>query len=152
MRNTNLFFFIVLFLMSFLIACASPPQPSEQAPVAVEKPANDQPAGEVPKIEEKVDDKAKVDEPKKIINTPKTVTIAIKSFKFVPADVAVSAGDTVVWTNEDSAPHTVESSDNTLRSDELSKDDTFSYTFTKSGKYNYICGIHNSMKGSVTVQ
>ena len=80
------------------------------------------------------------------------VSVSIKNFKFVPQDIAVNAGTTVVWTNEDSAPHTVESSDKALKSDELSKGDTFSFTFTKAGRYDYNCGIHTSMRGSVTVQ
>ena len=80
------------------------------------------------------------------------LSVSIKNFKFVPQDIVVRAGTKVVWTNEDSAPHIVESSDNSFKSDELSKGDTFSYTFTKAGKYDYICGIHPSMHGSVTVQ
>ena len=80
------------------------------------------------------------------------VSVAIKGFKFVPADVTVKVGDTIVWTNDDSAPHTVESSDGVLRSDELSKGDTYEYKFAKAGKHDYICGIHPSMHGSVTVQ
>ncbi|MBI3027262.1 cupredoxin family copper-binding protein [Candidatus Woesearchaeota archaeon] len=82
----------------------------------------------------------------------KAVAVAIRGFKFVPAEVNIKVGEKVVWTNEDSAPHTVESADGDLRSDELSTGDTYSYTFTKSGKHDYICGIHPSMKGSVTVQ
>lgn len=81
-----------------------------------------------------------------------SVAVSIKGFKFVPQDITVNKGTTVVWTNEDSAPHTVESSDGTLRSDELGKADTWSFTFDEAGTYNYICGIHPSMKGSVTVQ
>ena len=84
--------------------------------------------------------------------TGKVVNVAIKGFKFVPADVIVNVGDSIVWTNEDSAPHTVESSDGILKSDELSQGDTYAFTFTKAGKHPYICGIHPSMKGSVTVQ
>ena len=80
------------------------------------------------------------------------VAVTIKDFKFAPAEVNIKAGETVVWTNEDSVPHTVESSDKTLKSDELSKGDTYSYTFAKAGKYDYKCGIHPSMHGSVTVQ
>lgn len=82
----------------------------------------------------------------------KPFSVAIKGFKFVPADLTVKVGDTVVWTNEDSAPHTVESSDKTLKSDELSKGDKYQHTFTKTGVTDYICGIHPSMQGSVTVQ
>ena len=80
------------------------------------------------------------------------VSVSIKNFKFVPQDITVKAGTEVVWTNDDSAPHTVESSDKTLKSDELSKGDTYSHTFANAGKYDYICGIHPSMHGSVTVQ
>ncbi len=82
----------------------------------------------------------------------KVVAVAIKGFKFVPAEVNIKVGETVVWTNEDSAPHTVESADGVLRSDELSKGDTYSYTFASAGKHDYICGIHPTMHGSVTVQ
>ena len=95
----------------------------------------------------------KADEP--VVTQPSSgnvVNVAIKGFKFVPADVTVKVGDTVVLTNEDTAPHTVESSDAVLKSDELSKGDTFQHTFKKAGKHDYICGIHPSMKGSVTVQ
>lgn len=80
------------------------------------------------------------------------VAVAIKGFKFIPQDITVKVGTTVTWTNEDSAPHTVESSDGVLRSDELGKGDSWSFTFTKAGKHDYICGIHPSMHGSVTVQ
>ena len=82
----------------------------------------------------------------------KVVAVSIKGFKFAPADVNIKVGEKVVWTNEDSAPHTVESPDGTLKSDELSKGDTYKFTFTKAGKYDYKCGIHPSMHGSVTVQ
>lgn len=82
----------------------------------------------------------------------KVASVSIKGFKFVPSDLNIKVGDTIVWTNEDSAPHTVESSDGVLKSDELSKGDTYQYKFTKAGKHDYICGIHPSMHGSVTVQ
>ncbi len=82
----------------------------------------------------------------------KIVAVSIKGFKFVPAEVNIKIGETVVWTNGDSVPHTVESSDGTLKSDELSKGGTYRYTFAKPGKYDYICGIHPSMHGSISVQ
>ena len=82
----------------------------------------------------------------------KIAAVAIKGFKFVPAEVNIKVGETVVWTNEDTAPHTVESADGVLRSDELSKGDTYSWTAKKAGKHDYICGIHPSMHGGVTVQ
>ena len=80
------------------------------------------------------------------------IPVAIKNFRFAPAILTIKVGDTVAWTNEDNAPHTVESSGMTFKSDELSKGGKYSYTFTKAGEYNYICGIHPSMKGSIKVQ
>lgn len=80
------------------------------------------------------------------------IAVSIKGFKFMPQDITVKVGTTVTWTNEDSAPHTVESADGVLRSDELAKGDSWSFTFTKTGKHDYICGIHPSMHGSVTVE
>ena len=79
-------------------------------------------------------------------------SVTIQNFKFTPQDITVKVGTKVTWTNQDGVPHTVESSDGTLRSDQLEKGDTHTYTFTKPGTYNYKCGIHPSMHGSVTVQ
>lgn len=127
---------ILSILMIFAVACAQepaaplPPAPEPSKPAQTSQP----PA------------------PAQTVQAAKTIQVSIKSFKFTPADVTVNVGDTVVWTNEDSAPHTVESTDGTLRSDELSNGDKYEHKFTKAGKFSYICGIHPSMKGSVTVQ
>ena len=83
---------------------------------------------------------------------PTTTQVLISGFQFIPAGITINVGDTVVWTNKDSAQHTVESSDNTFKSGVLSNGDTYSFTFTNAGSHNYICGIHPSMHGSVTVQ
>ena len=145
--------FMVLFIVLavlFAVACSQPaPAPStapNQAPKKVEaaKPA---PA---PKVEEKP--AASPAPVQAQAPAAKTVTVSIKGFKFSPADITINIGDTIVWTNDDSAPHTVESSDGTLKSDELTNGDTYSHTFAKAGKVSYMCGIHPSMKGSVTVQ
>lgn len=117
----------IVFLMILAVACTSS-QPSNNAP-----------------------EKAKTTAPSSQ-QSGQQVAVSIKNFKFAPQDIVVRAGTTVVWTNDDSVPHTVESSDGTLKSDELSKGDTYKFTFTKAGTYDYHCGIHPSMHGSVTVQ
>src|SRR5690348_5424713 len=43
-------------------------------------------------------------------NSPKTIHVKISNYAFNPAKLTVAVGDTVVWTNTDSAPHTVTSS------------------------------------------
>ena len=82
----------------------------------------------------------------------KVVAVAIKGYKFAPVEVNIKKGETVVWTNEDAATHTVETSDGTLKSGELVTGAAFQHTFTKAGKYEYVCGLHSNMHGSVTVQ
>ena len=64
----------------------------------------------------------------------------------------------VIWTNQDSAPHTIVSDATPtfslgaiFMSNQLAMGQTFSYTFTTPGTYLYHCGIHPFMKGSVTV-
>jgi plastocyanin len=82
--------------------------------------------------------------------TAKTVAVNIQGFAFNPADVAVKQGDTVEWTNEDGAPHTIKAS--VFESGTLGQGATFSHTFSEApGEYPYSCGIHPSMHGRVTV-
>jgi amicyanin len=81
-----------------------------------------------------------------------TYSIDIKGFAFSPADLPINAGDTVVWTNSDSASHTVVfDSGSAPSSSPMSTGQTYSYTFTTAGTYAYHCSIHPSMKGAVTV-
>lgn len=80
----------------------------------------------------------------------KIVDVSIQSFAFEPNSVKISVGDTVKWTNLDSSPHTIKGAD--FKSESLNKDNSFIYTFTKTGTYDYECSIHPSMKGVVIVE
>ena len=76
--------------------------------------------------------------------------VLIKDFKFQPQDITVKAGDTVTWVNEDNTVHTVEGSG--MDSGNMSKGVEFKYTFDKAGTYDYICGPHPYMTGTVIVE
>jgi plastocyanin len=79
-------------------------------------------------------------------------TVTIENFAFTPAAITVKAGTTVTWTNKDEEPHSVVSSDEPMRSPTLAgKDNTFSHTFSRPGRYAYNCGIHPFMHGTVEV-
>jgi plastocyanin len=79
--------------------------------------------------------------------------VTLQNFAFSPASVTVKVGDTVTWTNKDSANHTVTADDGTtFASSTLSSGATFSFTFTKAGTYAYHCSIHTSMTGTITVK
>ncbi len=80
------------------------------------------------------------------------VAVAIADFAFDARDLTVTAGSTVTWTNQDSAPHSVVSRGvDDLSSESLATGDAYEHTFDQPGAFDYICGIHNSMKGTVTV-
>ncbi|MGH3929790.1 MAG: cupredoxin domain-containing protein [Pseudonocardiaceae bacterium] len=79
--------------------------------------------------------------------------VSMEGLQFVPALLTIAVGDTVTWTNNDDALHTVTVTDGPeiFESELLNPGDTFSYTFTKVGTYEYYCAVHPDMKGSVVV-
>jgi plastocyanin len=108
-----------------LAACAGPPHAAKAAAPAVA------PAAAAP------------------VATP---AVTIENYGFTPGAITVKAGTTVTWTNKDEEPHSVVSADEPMHSPTLAgKDDTFSHTFTKPGRYAYNCGIHPFMHGTVEV-
>ena len=75
----------------------------------------------------------------------------IEGFAFQPATLTVPPGTVVTWTNQDSAPHTVTSTDGKFDSGSLGQGQKFSFNFTEPGVYDYHCKIHPSMRGQVEV-
>ena len=80
------------------------------------------------------------------------IKVGIDNFTFNPKEVRVKAGDTVVWTNNDDIPHTVASPRNSIRSKPLDTGDSFSFTFTTPGDFNYFCSLHPHMTGRIVVE
>ena len=79
-------------------------------------------------------------------------TAKIDNFTFVPARLTVKAGTTVTWRNEDDIPHTVTSAARLFRSKALDTDDSFSFTFTEPGIYEYFCSLHPRMTATIVVE
>lgn len=75
--------------------------------------------------------------------------VAIVGFAFSPATIDVAPGQTIVWTNADTAPHTV--TFDTVDSGTLGEGDAFSHAFDAPGTYAYVCEFHSNMQGTVTV-
>ena len=86
------------------------------------------------------------------VSGAESVPADISGYEYAPGDITVAAGDTVTWTNSDTAPHTVTSTGGgPLDSPTMQKGDTWSFTFTQAGSYPFYCAVHPDMKGSVTV-
>ncbi|MBI4918873.1 cupredoxin family copper-binding protein [archaeon] len=83
---------------------------------------------------------------------PRVHKVKIESFAFVPAELTVNVGDTVVWTNEDRVVHTATALDGSFDTNRIGNDQSKEVAFTQVGEYAYKCNIHPSMKGLIIVQ
>ena len=76
---------------------------------------------------------------------------------FIPFSVSINVGDTVVWSNDDSAAHTVTSGtpsdgpDGIFDSSIFMSATTFEQVFSESGNYDYFCMVHPWMVGQIQV-
>ena len=81
--------------------------------------------------------------------------ISIKGFAFNPNQPSVAKGTTMTWTNEDGTTHTVTSglpgAPSGKFNQSLDAGKTFSFTFSDTGTYEFFCSIHQTMRGTVTV-
>jgi len=73
-----------------------------------------------------------------------------KDLAFQPASLEIKVGDTVTFTNEDSAPHNVNIDGKDLGQQEQGASVT--WTAEKAGSFPYSCTIHPSMTGEITVK
>jgi plastocyanin len=98
-------------------------------------------------------------------------TVVTIGLKFTPPDIAVKVGDTVIWENGETIGHTITSgawgevnASTGLRGTQTpdgmfdhalspngSAGDTFTFTFTEAGVFQYYCKPHLTMNATVTV-
>ena len=76
--------------------------------------------------------------------------VQISNFAFSPANLTIKSGDTVVFTNMDSAPHTA-TAEGAFDTGRLNQGQQASLTFPAPGSYSYICAFHPRMTGTITV-
>ena len=75
-----------------------------------------------------------------------------------PAEISVGVGETVTWSNDDTAAHTVTSGsaadgpDGVFDSSLFMAGAEFSHTFDAAGEFPYFCMVHPWMAGVVIVQ
>jgi plastocyanin len=80
-----------------------------------------------------------------------TSSVDIQGFAYVPTPITIRVGDTVTWTNRDSAQHSARFAG--MGTAILSMGQRGSLTFTTAGTFNYDCAVHGaSMQGTVVVQ
>ena len=80
-----------------------------------------------------------------------TTTVSITKTGFSPRIATVSVGDTVTWTNKDTASHQVVADSGAFASPVLKAGQSWSYTFTKADGYPYRDKLNEALRGSVNV-
>jgi plastocyanin len=81
------------------------------------------------------------------------VQVAMKDIKFIPADIKVKKGQTVIWSNEDGVAHTVTAqSGASFDSGALQPGVTYKWKAATAGTVHYYCTIHGPRQsGTITV-
>src|SRR4029078_854887 len=71
---------------------------------------------------------------------------------YAPNPIAIAAGETITWINNDSEAHTSTGDDGSWTSGTIAAGASFSRTFPSAGSFSYHCTIHPNMIGTVTVR
>ena len=83
-----------------------------------------------------------------------TAEVRIEKMKFVPQEVRIKAGDTVMWKSyEKRGYHTVWfESEGVAESEPMFPEESWQRKFGQKGEYPYRCGPHEEMTGVVVVE
>ena len=127
-----------------------------------------QPKTSEPKMMKEPEPKVVKEPEPKVMKGPQTVKVSIPSGTavpgceetnacYIPATVSIKKGDTVSWSNDDTAAHTVTGGSaaggpsGVFDSSLLIAGGTYEHTFDSSGTKDYYCMVHPWMTGSVKV-
>ena len=78
--------------------------------------------------------------------------VTIAGFAFGPSKHAATVGQPVTWLNNDDSPHQITVVSTKERSAIITKGQSAVLPFNTAGTYEYICGLHPNMKGTVEVK
>ena len=77
-------------------------------------------------------------------------TIVIEDFAFNGPD-SVATGTTITIENRDGVAHTWTASNGAFDSGSIAGGGSFQFTLDQAGAFDYVCTIHPTMQGSITV-
>ena len=83
------------------------------------------------------------------------VKVGMEEIEYVPKEEKVKKGGTITWTNSDSVTHTVTKDGGPgpeFDSGNMEVDATFEQKFDMPGTIDYVCTIHPSQTGTITVE
>ena len=78
--------------------------------------------------------------------------VAIKNFAYAPADLTVSKGSTISFSNQDSTEHTATASGGGFDTGTIREGQTKTVMLSTPGTFAYVCSFHPFMHGTITVR
>ena len=86
-------------------------------------------------------------------NEPQTYLVRLKNYLFIPSDLDVNVGDTVVWRNfDESGVFTLSSKEGLFEDEKLGYGNTLNYTFNETGSYSFSANGYPNMQMTITVK
>lgn len=79
-------------------------------------------------------------------------TVIIENMRFDPPHLTVKRGDRVTWVNKDLFPHTATADSKAFDSGEIASLASWTFLARANGELSYVCRLHPTMKGSLTVR
>ncbi|HEX9171624.1 MAG TPA: cupredoxin family copper-binding protein [Telluria sp.] len=83
---------------------------------------------------------------------PAVHTVVIDGMRFIPQNLEVKAGDTVVWRNKDPFPHNATGAAGGPVSPAIASGASWKFTASKRGRYPYLCTLHRTMTATLVVK
>jgi plastocyanin len=83
---------------------------------------------------------------------PATRQVIIHEMRFEPAELTVTAGDTVEWVNRDLVPHTATAQSREWDSGNIVADASWRTVVPTRGAYPYVCLFHPGMRAQLIVR
>jgi len=157
-----LIFFVAL-VLAIVSACAQ--QGAVQPKVGEKGEFEDEPVAGIPDVQEPTlqpTPTQQQDAENLLADGKKGTTwkVTLKDFKLMPRTISISAGDTIVWLNEDERrgrplDHLLASHSEEFRSPTFTKGQNFSHTFSVPGTYTYFDILYKSrdlLEGTISVR
>ncbi len=82
---------------------------------------------------------------------PETYFVVIEQMQFNPPALTVRRGSRIVWVNKDLFPHTASATSKAFDSGNIAPNASWSYVARQPGSYPYLCKLHPTMHGTLTV-
>jgi plastocyanin len=83
---------------------------------------------------------------------PRSHTVEIRGFAYLPATLQVAVGDSVVWINRDVVPHTATQDGRHWDSGSIKAEQTWRLIAASPGSQPYYCAFHPVMRGTLVVR